>query len=782
MAGSFGLLFLAACSAAATDCNQDTFVVNTFVDLDDGSCDAVHCSLREAINAANSCTVHDRYTIELPPGDYELRLRGPDLRGDLNVNSEIIINGMGVSPNATVIRGEDTWVNSLFAISSDGELSLSNMTLEGGNTSANGGAVRNEGDFETENVIFSNNRAGGNGGAIYNAGTARIDTGSITGNQAFGMRSCGGGIYNIGDLYVEGVEIANNQALMGGGICNWGEADVETSNIHDNSLTTFRGSGGGIYDMGREFVIASGTTLRHNTAGLEPGGGVIAGWGGGIYSAGNYLYLAGVTITNNTASIGGGVFAGAGLDRLHIQDARVEGNRAMEFQGAESPFGGGPAPGGQGGGLALFLEGPFEILDSLIGHNAAEVSGGGLFVDTGYWSGDRESGGRIHHTAFIGNSSNSGGSGIFVEDSYIAVENTTFSNNSGAENTGLAMHTGVDGSVNLVNVTIANHAGTAVFARSGVVSFRNTLLAGNDVDCDGSTLHIQTWGGNGADHASQCYFSVPSNLGSTVSGPGFLPLTEVEGTWVHPLLPIHPAVDFVTDCTVSDDQKHLERPQGARCDSGAFEVEVVTISEDVGELEFATVTPTPGPVVATVISNARCRTGPGLVYADYDFFTANQSTTVYARIADSTWYQVQAPTLSGKCWIGQAVLEFDVTPEVLLGLPVVQPPATPTFTPEPGGGSGSAPDAPSGLQANETACNAVDGYKVKLTWNDNSDNESGFRIYHNGTLVATLGANVEQYTHTVPGNYGQQQSYYVAAYNDAGSANSNTAAEDGCLY
>jgi hypothetical protein len=201
--------------------------------------------------------------------------------------------------------------------------------------------------------------------------------------------------------------------------------------------------------------------------------------------------------------------------------------------------------------------------------------------------------------------------------------------------------------------------------------------------------------------------------------------------------------------------------------------------------QVVTETPTPGPITALITTNARCRTGPGFVYGDYDFFNANQSITVYARISDSSWYQVQATTLSGKCWVGQAVLEFDVSPEVLLSLPVLQPPATPTPTGDSGGDggqSGSAPAAPSGLQVTETACNAVDGYKVKLTWNDNSNNESGFRIYHNGQQVATVGANVEQYTHTVPGDYGQQQQYYVAGYNDAGSANSSTSAEDGCLY
>lgn len=793
-----GLLFLAACSAAATNCDLDIFVVNDNADLNDGACDAAHCTLREAVIAANTCSAHTSYTIQLPAGDYELSLRGPDSRGDLNVDQGIEIIGMGASPADTVIRGEDTWVNSIFFISSDARLDLENLTIRGGNTAANGGAIYNEGILETKEVIFSDNRAEGNGGAIYNAGSAWIEDGSMTGNQAFGERSCGGGIYNIGNIDVYGMEIGNNKAVMGGGICNWieGEVDVEESDIHDNSLTTYRGSGGGIYDVGQQFIISGGTTLRHNTAGLEPGGGVFAGWGGGIYSAGNDLYLYTVTITNNTASIGGGIYADTSLVELHVQDVRVEGNRAMEHQAGESQFGGGAPPGGQGGGLALFLEGHFQILDSLIGHNFADVSGGGLYVERDT-SPPVNTANLITHTSIIENSSSSAG-GIFVKNSNLFIGNTTLSNNRifGAESTGLAVHVGPEGSVVMQSVTVAYHSGAAIFAE-GRVLFRNTLLANNEADCSGERSHFQSLGGNGGDRTVSCNFLRADDLSSVtsfVSGPGFLPLTEVgRTTWVHPLLPMHPAVDFIPEaqCEVTEDnlvfvgtqtdQRHVDRPQGAGCDIGAFEVEVATISEDVGELELATGTPTPGPITAIVTTNARCRKGPGFVYEDYDFFTANQTTTVYARIADSSWYQVQAPTLSGKCWIGQAVLEFDVPPEVLLTLPVLQPPVTPTFTPEPGGG-GSVPNAPSGLQATEAKCNTTDGYKVKLTWNDNSDNEAGFRVYHNGQVVATLGANVEQYTHTVPGNYGQQQSYYVEAFNDAGAAKSNTATEDGCLY
>jgi subtilisin family serine protease len=85
------------------------------------------------------------------------------------------------------------------------------------------------------------------------------------------------------------------------------------------------------------------------------------------------------------------------------------------------------------------------------------------------------------------------------------------------------------------------------------------------------------------------------------------------------------------------------------------------------------------------------------------------------------------------------------------------------------------PDPPSNLSAE-----AVSRSQINLSWVDNSDNETGFKIERstNGTkfsLIATVGANVTSYSNT-----GLKRNttywYRVRAYNDAGdSAYSNTA-------
>ncbi len=82
----------------------------------------------------------------------------------------------------------------------------------------------------------------------------------------------------------------------------------------------------------------------------------------------------------------------------------------------------------------------------------------------------------------------------------------------------------------------------------------------------------------------------------------------------------------------------------------------------------------------------------------------------------------------------------------------------------------SAPAAPSNLTAT-----AVSSSQINLSWRDNSSDESGFRVYRNGALLATLGAGVTSYQNIgLP--CGTYYSYYVTAYNAGGeSSPSNTA-------
>ncbi|NNE08319.1 MAG: T9SS type A sorting domain-containing protein [Gemmatimonadetes bacterium] len=80
-----------------------------------------------------------------------------------------------------------------------------------------------------------------------------------------------------------------------------------------------------------------------------------------------------------------------------------------------------------------------------------------------------------------------------------------------------------------------------------------------------------------------------------------------------------------------------------------------------------------------------------------------------------------------------------------------------------------APNAPSGLLANANGATSID-----LSWSDNANDEDGFNIERNGQVIASVGANVTNYSDgglTCETNY----SYAVNAYNCGGTSADATA-------
>ncbi len=75
-----------------------------------------------------------------------------------------------------------------------------------------------------------------------------------------------------------------------------------------------------------------------------------------------------------------------------------------------------------------------------------------------------------------------------------------------------------------------------------------------------------------------------------------------------------------------------------------------------------------------------------------------------------------------------------------------------------------APAAPSGLYGTSTET------QINLSWNDNSTNESGFRVYRDGVLVGTVGANITSFIHGGLTCSTTTGSYTVRAYNAGGES------------
>jgi len=75
--------------------------------------------------------------------------------------------------------------------------------------------------------------------------------------------------------------------------------------------------------------------------------------------------------------------------------------------------------------------------------------------------------------------------------------------------------------------------------------------------------------------------------------------------------------------------------------------------------------------------------------------------------------------------------------------------------------------SPSNCVASDGDCN-----KIRVEWQDNSDNEDGFRVYRDGSVVGSVGANVTVWDDESVSSC-QTHSYYVRAYNGCGESGSS---------
>jgi len=180
-------------------------------------------------------------------------------------------------------------------------------------------AVSSTGDLTVQDVTLSGGRSQYNGGALYNyQGTLTVLRSTVTNNYAAIIG--GGGLYNnVGDADIIDSTFSFNSARAGGAI--WSEAgtlDVSGSTFYGN--TTFAYSGGAIYVDEYDTTTITNSTISGNSA---------VGNGGGVYSD----EFSTTTITHSTIAdnyaggYGGGVY-GYATSTTTLISSIVSGNSA----------------------------------------------------------------------------------------------------------------------------------------------------------------------------------------------------------------------------------------------------------------------------------------------------------------------------------------------------------------------------------------------------------------------------------------------------------------------
>jgi len=166
-----------------------------------------------------------------------------------------------------------------------------------------------------------------------------------------------------------------------------------------------------LVNNGGNFTLAGGT-ISDNTADI----------GGGVYVNGGTFTMSGGEISGNTASNGSGGVAVAAAGTFTMSGGTISGNTATNgggvtvytdaftmssgtFTMSGGTISGNTASNGVGGGV--IVSGTFEMSDGTISGNTATVSGGGVIILRGTFE---MSGGMIS-----GNTAITGGSGVCVE-------------------------------------------------------------------------------------------------------------------------------------------------------------------------------------------------------------------------------------------------------------------------------------------------------------------------------------------------------------------------------
>lgn len=376
---------------------------------------------------------------------------------------------------------------------------------------------------------------------------------------------------------------------------------------------------------------------------------------------------------------------------------------------------------------------------------------------------------RINNSALVGNRTG----GLRTGGGSVTLRNSTLSGNlSTSSGGGGIWHVG--GSLNIFDSTIAFNSGhgltTSVssdsYTRAGV--WRTIIALNSQEQCK-------------IAHGTSVLFSSPNDFACneewTQASLGLGGLTEEAGTLVHPIQPGSPLIDSagrVSSCP-SNDQRLYARPIGTTCDVGAYEFgsTVMAIVIDTSEpqtpdaittlapaetpqiIVIWTDTPTlPSVPLFTFDQNANCRRGPGTAYSVTTSYAQGIQLEADGRNEDSTWLRILMPNTSAACWVSLAT-------GTLLGsldsLPLASYPPLPTATT-------SAPQlgAPPQFQISERMC-SPNGYKLRLTWASQADGKSGYRLYRNGSLLTTLGANAISYEDLPP--FGGPYTYALESYN-----------------
>jgi fibronectin-binding autotransporter adhesin len=570
---TLALLFGLALSTSAVQAADVT--ASIFTDQNDG-CDVggSGCSLREAIAAAGSGD-----TVVLLAGTYAVTL------GTLQVDKSLTLQGAG--PGVTIIDGAGNSPNGILETGTNPvTFTVAGLTMRNGvRPGGDGGAllfVNDDSRFLITDCVLTGNQSDQAGGAIRAYGDDdRLDI--VNSNVIRNDAGNGGGIafeFNHSTLTIVNTTISTNTAAQSGGGISALTPVLTITLINSTMISNTAGNeGGGIYleDNERGRLLISNSTVSRNHSGDEAGGIRIR-------AKGMQMEVVNSQISHNVADwAGGGIRFGCddcSASQLMVSHSTIDDNDS----------------GDKGGGIRFaYPGGAMTIADSVISNNRATF-GGGIAIDN-----EADQTLQVTDSAILSNTAegnaNSAGGGVYFNavNTVVTMTNCTVSGNSAASwEGGLSFGSpGSNSTIHLNNVTIAhNHAGNDAgglgINTNDVAYIANSLIAGNT---DGGSNMPDCGIATGADFHFGGYNLVGNKTGcgwtaatGDQQGTGAVPIDPMLGALqgspaYHPLLVGSPAINAANPAApggaypacAPTDQRGVARPQGPRCDIGAYE-------------------------------------------------------------------------------------------------------------------------------------------------------------------------------------------------------------------
>lgn len=397
-----------------------------------------------------------------------------DFNGDLTLRN-LTIDGGAATGNGGILSNFDTLI-------------LENVTIKNGTASNFGGLIYNAGELIITDSDLLNGAAVLSGGQIYNGGTTTITNSTLTNDAQQALESVaatspvadrGGLIYNAGLVNIDGSSLSEGLVSVAGGlIYNYQSTlNIEDSTLSYGTVNNATLGGGAIYNFAGT-VNLTRTDLTHNTT---------TGSGGAINNTDNgTVTITDGTLAHNTADVQAGAIINT--DTLTI-NGTVFSENASDFNGG-----------------AIVSNDTLALTAATFSKNTAGEDGGALYTEQNV---------TINTTIFDDNTSGDWGGAALFNIGTVSIADSTFSNNQtlgdgygggfGATGTGTypsyTLKLTVNGTTFSGNTAIndANALGGAMALYKVDANFTNSTISGNEagfggglMDWDSDTLLVHT--------------------------------------------------------------------------------------------------------------------------------------------------------------------------------------------------------------------------------------------------------------------------------------------------